>query len=119
MGFIGKNSYIPLIERLSRGRQFCSWQEWEAWQWLLKKMNNPIARNKFISYRMVVEEELKNKGTFSITVPMNKTKNAERPWIVNVILTQHGAFLLDYQIWYDAKGRYPSEKVTLTYTVIL
>jgi len=114
-----KIMYLPLIERINRGRRYCSLNEWEAWQWLLRKMNTPIAKDNCISFRRIIEEELEYKGEFSITVPINASKNPERPWIVNEIFKQNGATLLEYKIW-KCHGRISYvEKVTFTYTVIL
>ena len=115
----GRLVYIPLIERIYRGKRYCSLNEWEAWRWLLRKMNTPIEKDNGVSFRRNIEESLEQSGAFSITVPINTSKNPERPWIVNEILKQKGATLLEYQIWQGrGKGSYV-EKVTFTYTVIL
>ena len=73
--------YIPLMERIYRGKRYCSLNEWEAWKWLQRKMNSPIAKDNFISFRRIIEEELEYRGSFSITVPTSGKKNPERPWI--------------------------------------
>ncbi|MBO5143523.1 MAG: hypothetical protein J6C46_11150 [Clostridia bacterium] len=89
-----KQLQLPLIQRLKLGANFCSQREIEAAGWLMNWLHRPASGGGTLGENMLYQAKF--SGQCWVTVPYSK-QNPERPWIVNTILQELGAKLLEYR----------------------
>lgn len=109
-----------LVRRLLWGPEYCTYEEYEAYNWLCQMFSIPIFEPNVpcqASYMLAQRAEFENKywGGWTIEVPIDN-QNPWRPQIVNEIMNQIGMELVHYSTWNQSCGIEETVPVAVNFT---